>query len=102
VEIISPLKGQTVHGEVHFQWDSTSRPPFTLVTMSNGGVVREEVTLTEPQYTLKERLENGLYYWKLVAEGELLYVGKFLVRRPKAGPGVGWRSSPSEGCEFRW
>jgi len=80
VEIISPSIGQTVDGKVHFQWDSTSKPPFTLVILSNRGVVRKEVTLTEPQYTVKERLENGLYYWKLIAEGELLYIGKFLVR----------------------
>ena len=79
-EIISPSIGQTVDGEVHFQWDSEFRPPFTLVILSNRGVTRKEVTLTEPQYTLKERLEDGLYYWKLVTDRELLYVGKFLVK----------------------
>jgi hypothetical protein len=80
VEIISPSIGQTVQGEVHFQWDSTSRPPFTLVILSNRGAVRKEVTLAGPRYTLKERLEDGLYYWKLIADGELLCVGKFLIK----------------------
>jgi hypothetical protein len=80
VRILSPSIGQTGHGEVSFRWDSGFKPPFTLTVLSNRGVVRKEVGLAEPHYTLSERLEDGSYYWKMVADGELLYVGKFLVK----------------------
>jgi hypothetical protein len=86
VRIISPSIGQTVHGEVSFRWDSGYKPPFTLTVLTNRGVVRKEVTLTESHYLLKGSLEDGLYYWKVVAGGELLTVGKFLVKSHQPKP----------------
>lgn len=37
-------------------------------------------TFAAPNFLLKDKLSPGLYYWKLLADDNLLYVGKIIVR----------------------
>jgi hypothetical protein len=50
------------------------------VLLNNRDSVLSTVRITSTTYLLKDSLVAGLYYWKLIAEGNLLYVGKFIVR----------------------
>jgi hypothetical protein len=81
VEVTSPRVGEEVAGEVRFSWHGGSGPEYTLEVLTNQEARLHSVTVRESRFVFEKKLEPGLYYWKLVDGGELVYVGKFFVRR---------------------
>ncbi len=80
VVVRSPANGSTVRPGIRFEWTSTARPPFQLLILNNRDSTLRSVQLQENAYVMKDPLPRGLYYWKLIGEGELLHVGKFKVK----------------------
>jgi hypothetical protein len=80
VEVRSPADGSTVRPGIRFEWTATAKPPFELLILDNRERTVRSVQLQECAYLMKDSLLRGLYYWKLIGEGELLHVGKFKVR----------------------
>lgn len=80
VEVRSPANGSTVRPGVRFEWTATAKPPFELLILDNRERTVRSVQLQETSYVMKDPLPSGLYYWKLIGEGELLHVGKFKVK----------------------
>lgn len=67
---------------VRFSWKEPLPIPHTLkiVTNSNREIYRFKVK--KDSFVFNDKLEPGLYYWKLENTSELLYVGKFQVGQP--------------------
>jgi len=81
VKIISPQNGQNFQKEVFFQWENQENKPFYLKIYSNRGVELFSSRVDTTQFVLTKKIDPGLYYWKLESDDELLYLGKFFVRR---------------------
>ncbi len=79
VEVTSPKVGEVVKGNIDFRWKGEANTTYTLVVLNNREDVYKQVTVRGLGYVLTEKLKDGLYYWKLQANGDLLYVGKFVV-----------------------
>jgi hypothetical protein len=79
-DVRSPANGSTVRPGIRFEWTTAARPPFQLLIMNNRDRTVRSVQLQECAYIMKDSLPRGLYYWKLIGEGELLHVGEFKVR----------------------
>jgi hypothetical protein len=75
-----PANGAVVHDGIRFSWTTHTRPPFTLTVLDNRRHTVHTAQSTTASLTLAQQLKPGLYYWKLSAEGDLLHVGKFIVR----------------------
>jgi hypothetical protein len=80
VRIVSPVIGARVRGDVVFKWEGDTPGSLTLKILDNREAVVKKARVQESQYILREKLQEGLYYWKLEGEGELLAVGKFVIR----------------------
>jgi hypothetical protein len=80
VEVRSPANGIYVRPGVRFEWTTAAKPPYQLLIVNNRDHTVRRVQLQESAYVMKDPLPTGLYYWKLIGEGELLHVGKFKVR----------------------
>jgi hypothetical protein len=79
-EVQSPANGSTVHPGSILRWTTSAQPPFDLTILDNRGYAVKSFRLRSNAFDMKDSLQAGLYYWKLVAEGNLLHVGKFAVR----------------------
>jgi hypothetical protein len=79
-DVRSPVDGSTVRAAVRFEWSTAAKPPFQLLIVNNRDRTVRSLQLQESAYVMKDPLPQGLYYWKLIGEGELLHVGKFKVR----------------------
>ena len=76
----SPANGSTVRKGARFAWMTSAHPPFELTILDNRRHTVRSFRVSATQFVLRDSLEAGLYYWKLGAEGNLLHVGKFMVR----------------------
>jgi hypothetical protein len=79
VKVTSPLSGAVIRGEVTFRWEGAGTAVVEVY-----GNRRERITAfsaAAPPVVLREALKPGLYYWKLLANDELVYVGKFLIKQ---------------------
>ncbi len=81
IVVTSPAVGETSRGVVSFRWDTDIKPAFTLKILNNREGEEVAVTVRASNYVMRGGLSSGLYYWKLEARGDLLYVGKFFVKR---------------------
>ena len=82
VEIISPQVGDTIALDqyVKFEWKYNSDKNFTVAIIDNMGQdVINKSLIDKQHYQHKTRLTAGLYYWKLILESEVIYIGKFVV-----------------------
>jgi hypothetical protein len=79
-EVRSPVNGSTVKPGIRFEWSAAAKPPFEILILDNRERTVRSVQLWETAYVMRDPLPRGLYYWKLIGEGELLHVGKFKVR----------------------
>jgi len=80
-----PQPGDTIAGDPFFQWEKIEIQPIHLKILNNRGEELFTVTPEGHRYIHRQKLEPGLYYWKLESEEDLLFVGKFFVvpeRRP--------------------
>lgn len=79
IDVLSPKIGDKMIDSIMFQWEMSTGEVVHLKILNNRG---EEIVHYLPEqnrFIFKEKLEPGLYYWKLETEDELVYVGKFLV-----------------------
>ena len=75
-----PRNDAVLHANIRFSWASPLPPPFTVTVLDNRRHAIQTAQCETDTLTLSLPLEPGLYYWKLSAEGDLLHVGKFIVR----------------------
>ncbi|HTR80488.1 MAG TPA: hypothetical protein VMM58_02585 [Bacteroidota bacterium] len=80
IKIISPKNGSNVDRSIKFIWQSTQKGPYTIKILSNREKTIYNATSLNSQWTFNEKLEPGLYYWKLENKEDLLFVGKFFVK----------------------
>jgi len=76
---ISPAVGEVVKGNVLFVWENRDRARITLRILNNKERVQLSSTIDSSRFLFTGKLPPGLYYWKLEANDELLYLGKFVV-----------------------
>lgn len=82
VEVVSPKNEMNFKSDVVFAWERTKIPRVYLKLLNNLGEEIYSFTLQKNRFELTEELSPGLYYWKLESEDDLLYVGKFFIKRP--------------------
>lgn len=80
IEIVSPKNGTVVPQPVILQWKNSGQK-ITVRVVNNKEVTIASVTMHGDRYTVKKKISPGLYYWKLETDSELLFVGKFLVKK---------------------
>jgi hypothetical protein len=81
VKVIAPLPGADVGDDISFEWKAVNEPTLTLHILNNTGTIVRTTKSDSPPVVIKARFGRGLYYWKLESDEELLYVGKFFVRK---------------------
>jgi hypothetical protein len=80
-EVPSPEDGAIVRAGSFFKWATSAHPPFELTILDNRGFSVRSFTVQSSEFRMEDSLQAGLYYWKLVAESNLLHVGKFTVQQ---------------------
>ncbi len=78
--IINPAIGDTLKKQIYFKWAplETETYDMTIVDNKNNEIWSKE--LFDARVTLLQKLDPGLYYWKLTVKGKLQTVGKFYVK----------------------
>jgi hypothetical protein len=83
VNVISPKKARKLapNENIIFNWQSVTNQ-LSLVIFDNQGIeiFRKKVS---PPFNYKENLPEGLYYWQLENEEDLVFVGKFVIKQQK-------------------
>jgi hypothetical protein len=78
ITLISPEIGAEIPGPVTFDWKGSA--PAVIEVYNNRKELQKTFTIRRPPGVLRQNLSPGVYYWKLIAEEELLFVGKFTAR----------------------
>ncbi len=79
VKIIAPQIGDTLTVPTNFEWKSEKgNYVFELVNNRNKRI--SEQSLTDNHLAYKEKLNSGLYYWKILVDNKLEAVGKFFIK----------------------
>jgi hypothetical protein len=78
--VVSPRNNAVVSQEILFEWKVQEAGLVSVTILSNKEDVLKNVKLKQSKFLFSEKLNPGLYYWKLEREDELLYVGKFFVK----------------------
>ncbi len=81
VQIASPQNNASFPGQITFAWTRTGQTPQTLKILDNQNKLKFQYDLTGDSLEFNETLKPGLYYWKLENKQDLLYIGKFFVKR---------------------
>jgi len=76
--VVSPAIGAEIRGTVTFNWKGAGAATVEVLDNAQGRVAM--LPAQQPPVVLRKELSAGLYYWKLIANDELLLVGKFSVR----------------------
>lgn len=84
VKVTSPNINQHFNDRVYFKVDliagqNTVSDSLVLNILSNSNEVVYSIKLEDLDYTVKEQLEPGLYYWELIFQDDMIYFGKFFV-----------------------
>lgn len=77
VTVLSPHVGAALQGTITFNWKGAGAA--TVEVYNNRKELQERISPQAPPSVLRRSLAPGLYYWKLTAEDELLFVGKFTI-----------------------
>jgi len=80
ITVLSPEMGEVVQDNPLFEWEGREDETVYLIILDNLGNELFRFKSDKNQFTLSEKLDTGLYYWKLESEEDLLFLGKFLVR----------------------
>ena len=81
INVISPKNYTDVEGKIFFRWESFEKKILQLKILNNKNRILFEFSVDGNSFIFKENLNPGLYYWKLEDQKELLYVGKFIVKK---------------------
>jgi len=82
--VSSPPPGAIFTNHIVFSWQSADTASMHSITILNNR--NQEVWTSQTQrhsLSFNGSLEPGLYYWKLIKQGRLLYIDKVLRRAPK-------------------
>lgn len=80
ITVLSPEMGGVVKEKPLFRWEGRKDERVYVIILDNFGNELFRFKTDKNQFTLSEKLDPGLYYWKLESEEDLLFLGKFLVR----------------------
>lgn len=83
LKITEPKTGQelSVNKPIFFKWKSELDEKIKIVILNNKAeIVYEIKNITDNKAILYKKLQPGLYYWKIEAENDLLFLGKFIIR----------------------
>lgn len=85
IQVFSPADNLTAYvgSDIVFSWKLAAQGAVTLKIIDNMDEETYEYEVTGGRFILKERLSPGLYYWKLEDHQDLLYIGKFFVKKKK-------------------
>jgi hypothetical protein len=78
--VVSPKNNAVESQNIIFEWKLQEAGWVSVTLLSNKEDVLRNIRLKHSKFFFSEKLNPGLYYWKLEREGELLYVGKFFVK----------------------
>ena len=82
-KVIAPVNGQNFEDDVPFAWQvSDAGRPLKLEVMDNTQAVVFSAMAADSTHEMLVQLPPGIYYWTLEHENEMLYLGKFYVRKP--------------------
>jgi hypothetical protein len=79
-EVRGPENGREITVGTVFRWESSVTPPYRVTIVDNHNTIVRSTSVPSPVYVLADSLRPGLYYWKLIGSGNLMHVGKFVVR----------------------
>lgn len=80
IDVTAPTINETVSMPITFRWGGTNQP-LMLNILTNKEKKIFSIPVSTTFYVLQKQLQPGLYYWKLENEDELLFIGKFIVRK---------------------
>lgn len=82
IEVTTPNINATFKkGEITFKWKSVQKDHIFLEIYTNKEHRIFTTKTADNEFSLKIDLAEGLYYWKLVSEDNLLFIGKFRVEK---------------------
>ncbi|MBN1465310.1 hypothetical protein JXA02_06085 [candidate division KSB1 bacterium] len=81
VKAIVPEIGAHVNQSIHFSWESELAEPFEAVVINPRGEEVFSASNLQSGDALDIPLADGLYYWKLLHNGDWLYTGKFILKK---------------------
>ena len=86
IQVFSPADNLTtfVGSDIVFSWKLAAQGAVTLKIIDNMDEENYEYEVIGGRFVLKERLSPGLYYWKLEDHQDLLYIGKFFIKKKKS------------------
>lgn len=79
IEIISPKLGEKAGEIIKFNWSAELSGSFEVIILNNKGEEFDVIKSENDHYDYKNELLPGLYYWKLIQNGDWIYTGKFVV-----------------------
>jgi hypothetical protein len=83
---VEPANDATVANPIIFRWEAAEHSPQTgawelrLMNNREEGLFRERVE--QQAWHCDKTLAPGLYYWALLTENEMAYLGRFYVKKP--------------------
>ena len=84
---VQPANDETFKkSEIEFRWTPQEEyaelaGPLELRIMNNKQDQLYSFRVSEDHLTFDKKLELGLYYWALLSEDEMIYLGRFFVRK---------------------
>jgi hypothetical protein len=86
VSILSPEIGEEFSGDILFEWETKKdgrayTGMLELKIMNNKENIIQTRQTTGKETAVINISQSGLYYWTLEYEGEMLYLGKFIVKK---------------------
>ena len=83
IEVFHPKNGENTTGQIKFEWENDITDVIYLKILNNKGDELFAFETQEQDFSFNQKLEPGLYYWKLESEDDLLHVGKFFFKKPE-------------------
>lgn len=80
IDVRSPKNGEAVSRKIVFSWRGVRIRNLTLTILDNKAITVWSSAVQRLPLVYTNTLKQGLYYWKIQSEDEILYVGKFFVR----------------------
>ena len=78
--IINPGLGDTLKKQIYFKWAPLETETYDVSIVDNKDNEIWGKKLFDARVTLLQKLDPGVYYWKIAVKGKLQAVGKFYVK----------------------
>ncbi|MBN2008189.1 zf-HC2 domain-containing protein [candidate division KSB1 bacterium] len=83
LNVLSPGIGDQVKSPIIFQWRSGDVPVAAMKILNNRGAEILRLVPKSDSLVVDQKLNPGLYYWKLESDDDLLFLGKFFISKKK-------------------